>query len=328
MDVVAGAVGQGLLDEVAAVGGGVHRDVAGTAAHAALQNGLEGGKVVVVGGKAQVVDEQDEFERVRGQFVHQIRDLVELVLLHFHQPQAFRCKLIGNGFHRTGLAGACIAVQQHIVGGHSGQQGFGVGNDLFPLLFVAGQLGKALGVRVFHRHQMAVLHREHMVLGKHAIALFSHFAHALGVGGRQVDAGGLPPGQESQLLRLPCGRTGSGQQFVQRQAAQSLQKSQFTVQRGLQCRGKGARCSLTYADGLGFQHSGAEVAAPVGGVLEQCGFKLGHSVAHRAIAGRTGFHAVGQVQKLCHNGVVQQAAENNKPVQPGIPFSQFHIPVL
>jgi len=55
---------------------------------------------------------------------------------------------------------------------------------------------------------------------------------------------------------------------------------------------------------------------------------LGHSVAHRAIAGRTGFHAVGQVQKLCHNGVVQQAAENNKPVQPGIPFSQFHIPVL
>ena len=38
------------------------------------QNGLERGKVVVVGGKAQVVDEQDEFERVRGQFVHQIRD--------------------------------------------------------------------------------------------------------------------------------------------------------------------------------------------------------------------------------------------------------------
>ena len=86
--------------------------------------------------------------------------------------------------------------------------------------------------------------------------------------------------------------------------------------------------SLTYADGLGFQHSGAEVAAPVGGVLEQCGFKLGHSVAHRAIAGRTGFHAVGQVQKLCHNGVAQQGTENNKPVEPGVPFTKLHHQTL
>ena len=56
-----------------------------------------------------------------------------------------------------------------------------------------------------------------------------------------------------------------------------------------------------------------------------CGLTLDELLA---AAGRTGFHAVGQIRKLCHHGIVQQAAENNKPVQPGIPFSQFHIPVL
>ena len=166
-----------------------------------------------------------------------------------------------------------------------------------------------------------------MVLGKHAIALFSHLAHALGVGGRQVELCRLPPGKKVQLLCLTGSRTGCGQQLVQRQAAQGLQKGQLSVQCSLQHRGKGARCSLPHADGLGFQHGGAEVAAPVGGVLEQRRFKLCHGVTHRAAAGRTGFHAVGQIHKLCHHGVVQQAAENNKPVQPGIPFSQFHIPV-
>ena len=80
MDVVAGAVREGFLDEVAAVGGGVHRNVLGTAAYAALQNGLQGGKVVVVGGKAQVVDEQNELERVCRQLIHQVGDLVQLVL--------------------------------------------------------------------------------------------------------------------------------------------------------------------------------------------------------------------------------------------------------
>ena len=50
-------------------------DVYKRQAHAALQNGLEGGKVVVVGGKAQVVDEQDELEGVGGQLVHQVGDL-------------------------------------------------------------------------------------------------------------------------------------------------------------------------------------------------------------------------------------------------------------
>ena len=60
VDVVAGAVGEGLLDEVAAVGGGVNGDVPGSAAHAALEDGFQGRKVVVVGREAQIVDEEDE----------------------------------------------------------------------------------------------------------------------------------------------------------------------------------------------------------------------------------------------------------------------------
>ena len=87
VDVVAGAVGQGLLDEVAAVGGGVYRNVPGPAAHAALENGFQGGKVIVVGGEAQVIDEEDELEGVGRQLIHQVGDLVELVLLDLHQPQ-------------------------------------------------------------------------------------------------------------------------------------------------------------------------------------------------------------------------------------------------
>ena len=121
MDVIAGAVREGLFDEVAAVGGGVHRNVLGASAYTALQDGFQGGKVVVVGGKAQVVDEQNELERVCRQLVHQVGDLVQLVLFHFYQPQSLGRKLVGNGLYRAGFSGTGVAVQQHIVGGHPGQ---------------------------------------------------------------------------------------------------------------------------------------------------------------------------------------------------------------
>ena len=79
------------------------------------------------------------------QLIHQVGDLVELVLLDLHQPQAVGGILVGNGLDRAGFAGAGIAVEQDIVGGGTGQQGAGVGNDLFPLLLVARQLRRASG---------------------------------------------------------------------------------------------------------------------------------------------------------------------------------------
>ena len=49
---------------------------------------LSGPQVVVVGREAQIVDEEDELQWIRGQLVHQIGDLIELVLLDFHEAQA------------------------------------------------------------------------------------------------------------------------------------------------------------------------------------------------------------------------------------------------
>ena len=140
VDVVAGAVGEGLFNKVAAVGGGVHRDVLCPAAHAALEDGFERGKVVVVGRKAQVVNEQNELEWVLGQAIQQGRNLIQLVLFHFHKAQTIRRKFIGNGFHAAGFAGARIAVQQNVHGRLAGQQSLGVGNYLFALVLVTGQL--------------------------------------------------------------------------------------------------------------------------------------------------------------------------------------------
>ena len=164
------------------------------------------------------------------------------------------------------------------------------------------------------------------MLGEHAVALAAHLAHALGVGGGQVDGGSLPPGQEGVLCALGGDPAGS-QQLVQRQAAQRLQKGQLAVQRGLQGRGQCACGGTAHADGLGFQHGSTEVVAPVGGVLKQCSLKLRHGVTHGTAAGRAGGHAVRQVHELCHNGIVQQTAKDHEPVQTGIPFVRSHIPV-
>ena len=164
-----------------------------------------------------------------------------------------------------------------------------------------------------------------MVLGKHAVALSAHLAHALGIGGGQVKVGRLPPGQEGQFRPLALLGIGSLEQFVQGQAAQLLQKSQLAVQCSLQYRIQGPGGGLPHTDGLGFQHGGAQVVAPVGGALEQCGLKLRRGVTHRAHAVDAGFHAVGQIHQSGDHRIFQQGAEDDKPVQTGVPFSQFHI---
>ena len=134
-----------------------------------------------------------------------------------------------------------------------------------------------------------------MVLCKHTVALFAHLAHALGVGGGKVELTGLPPGQESQFRPLRLLRVGGLEQIVQRQPAQLLQKLQLAVQGALQQRVQLPGSGLPHADGLGLQHGTAQVAAPVGGVLEQSGLKGGYGIAHRAVGGAARLHAVGQV---------------------------------
>ena len=320
VDVIAGAVGEGLLDEVAAVGGSVNGDVPGSAAHAALEDGFQGRKVVVVGREAQIVDEEDELQWVRRQLVHQIGDLIELVLFDFHEAQAVGGELVGDGLDGAGLARTGVAVEQNIVGGHPGQQGAGVGDDLLPLLLIARQLVEALGVGVAHRHQLAVLDREDVVLGEHSVALFAHLAHPLGVGGVEVDGLRLPPGQERQLV----GGTGGVQKLVQRQAAQLPQEVQLIVQCSLQDGRHFADSRLPDTDRLGFEDGSGKVFAEIGGVLEEGCFEGSGSVAHgsRALGGSG--HPVGEVNKFCNDVIVQQGAEDDQPVEPGVPFCEVH----
>ena len=324
MDVVAGAVGERFLDEVAAVGSRIDGDVLRPSADAALKDGFQGGKVVVVGGEAQIVNEQDELERICRQLVHQVRDLIELILLDLHQTQAVGGKLVRNGLDRAGFAGAGVAVEQDIVCRHPGQQCARVGDDLFPFFLVARQLAEPLRVRILDRHQMAVLNGEDVVLCKHAIAFFADFAHPLGISVRQVDFRCFPTGQEGQLRTLRLLRIRSLEQFIQRQTAQFLQKAQLVVQRALQHRRQLPCRRLTDADGLGLEDSRRQILAEVGGMLEQSGFKCGHCVADRSHAPAPGLHPVSQVDQFCHHRVIQQCAEDHKPMQMGVPFSEFH----
>ena len=134
-----------------------------------------------------------------------------------------------------------------------------------------------------------------MVLCKHAVALFTHLAHALGVGGGKIKLTGLPPGQKRQLRPLRLFRVGGLEQLVQRQPAQLLQKLQLAVQGALQQRVQLPGGGLPHTDSLGLQHGIAQVAAPVGGVLKQSGLKGGYGIAHRSVGRTAGLHAVGQV---------------------------------
>ena len=60
MQVGALPVGEVLLDQVAAVGGGVDREVGRPGRDAPLEDRLEGGEVVIVLAEREVVDEEDE----------------------------------------------------------------------------------------------------------------------------------------------------------------------------------------------------------------------------------------------------------------------------
>ena len=164
-----------------------------------------------------------------------------------------------------------------------------------------------------------------MVLGKHAVALLPGFPHPLVVGGGQVELPCLPTGQERQLPALPVG---GFQQRVQRQAAELLQKVQLTVQGGFHHRGELARGGLPHTEGLGLQHGVGKIIAQIGGVGKQGSFKGGHSIAQGGDAVVSRFQPVGQRRQLCHNGVAQQGTENNKPVEPGVPFTKLHRKIL
>ena len=310
MQVVAIAVVHAFLDQMTAVAGGVDRHIVAAPADAALQDRFQRGKVVVVGREAQIVDEQDELQRVFRQLVHQGGDLVQLVLLHFDQAQAVGCKLVGNGLDRARFARAGVAVQQYIVGGLAIQQGAGVGNDFFALPLIAGQLAQALRIRVAHRHKVPVLDGKHMVAGKHAVTLLAHGRAARLVGGFIVCLGGRLPARQK-------GR-GLGAQVVQRSGAQLLQKFKFVFQRLFQHRPGVPASGGAQAEVFILQHGIQQNLSPVGALQKEDAFKR----SHRA----------GQIGSIrCQSGAQsrerrgrKQAAEYDQPVHTGGPIFTLH----
>ena len=291
---------------MAAVAGGINRYIVAAPADAALQNRLQCRKVVIVGGKTQIVNKEDEFQRVLGQLVHQGGNLVELIFLHLNQAQAIGGKLVGNGFDRAGLAGARIAVKQHIVGGAAFQQGAGIGNDFLALLLIAGQFAQALRVGVAHRHKAAVFQRKDVVAGKHTVALLAHRCTACRVGSAVVRVrGNLPPRQE---------RRRAGEYLIQLRTAQRLQKGKLGVQRLFQHRPGILPGGHPQAEVFILEHDAQQGIGPVGAARKQRRLKRGHRAGQRAFLRRQrGAQGRQRFRR-------QQAAEHHKPIQMGQPF--------
>ena len=267
VQVVPRAVRHTLLDEMAAVAGGIHRHIVAAPADTALQNRFEGGKIIVVGGKAQIVDEQDELQRVFRQFVHQRRNLIRLGLFDLDQPQSLGRKFIGDRLDRTGLAGTRIAVQKHVVGGLAVQQGFGVGDDLFPLALIARQLAQALRVGALHRYKVSVLQGKDVIPGKNAVPLLACLFPPGAVGGSEIRIGG----------RLPAGHKlrHCAEQLLRRRGTQRLQKLQLSVQRALQHGTRIAPRRHLQAEIFVFQHQLQQNLCPVGAAHKHRRLKRG-----------------------------------------------------
>ena len=315
---------------MAAVRGGVDHKVLTASAHAAFQNRLERGKIVIIGRKTQIVNEQDELQRVLRQRVHQTGHLVKLVLLDFDKAKPLTGKLVGDGLDSTGLAGARIAVKKHVVGGLAGQQGAGVGNNLFALPLVARQFVKTLRVGVADRNQFAVLHRKDVILRKDAVAFFADLGQPGTERGRVIEGGNLPSGRQQRGKALPAGA--AFQQIGKAHGAGLLQDIQFPGQIGFGQCPRTAAGGFSDADVLilhdGIQQHGAPVA-PEG---QQRGFKRGSGL-HKG-----GTRRIGAVQRppgrqhgaeRSHRFPGQQAAEHHQPAQASLQFTQiFHIPIF
>ena len=263
MDVAALPVLERLLDEMPPVARRVNRDIAGAAPDTSLEDGLQCGEVIVVRREAEVIDKQDELQRVRRELIHEIRDLVELVLLHLDEAQAPRRILVRDRLDGTRLAGARIAVQQHIVRRTSIQQRLGVRDDLLTLLLVARQLGKPLRIRMLHRHQPAILHHEDVVPREHAVAPRADLLHALRILRRQCARLGDP---RDKVVRRG---THLGRQLFQGQRRQLVQQCQLPLQTVTEDGTELAVGLSPHADVLTLQHCGAEVLRPVLRLLKQ-----------------------------------------------------------
>ena len=99
---------------MAAVTRGIDDRILRSCRNTALQNRFKSTEIIVILLKAQVINEQDKFQRVFAELVKQTRKQMQLILRQLDQAQSLTGKFVSDRLDRCGFAGAGISVQQDI----------------------------------------------------------------------------------------------------------------------------------------------------------------------------------------------------------------------
>ena len=186
MDVVPFPVGKAFSYEMPPVARGIDDGVRRFDRRGALQDGLQGREVVIVFLEGQVIDEDDELQRIVPQRLHDLRDVMQLALLHLEEPQSFPGQFIGDRFDGGRLARAGRAVQQGVGGGFPVEQSTGVGKELFLLMLVPVKVREGPGVGRRDGDDFLPVQPEHDVVCIHAVPGRADLRDALFIGLRKV----------------------------------------------------------------------------------------------------------------------------------------------
>lgn len=98
------------------VAGGINGDILRMAGDAALQNSFQRGELVVTCTKAQVVNIENELQRIISQLLYNIGNLRKLVFVKLYETDSLVIKSIGTGFDGGGFSGACVSVEENVAG--------------------------------------------------------------------------------------------------------------------------------------------------------------------------------------------------------------------
>ena len=103
----------------------------------------------------QVIAVDDKALTAFADIINDIRQILQVVLVHLDHPQPPRRKLVQQRLDDGGLAGAPAAPQQHMVAGFAAQKPFRVLQDLRLLGIDAEQILQPYRIRSAHRSQGA-----------------------------------------------------------------------------------------------------------------------------------------------------------------------------
>lgn len=173
-----------LPDNVPAVAGGIDDGVPAPGAGASLQHGFQRRKIIIVFPETQIINEQDELQRLSRQLIQQPRQQMQAAFVQLDQPDPLVLQLAGHSLHRGGLACSRVTVQQDIGGFRAPHQRPGVFQHLFLLCLVAHQILQPDRIRIGHRQQPVAgrgpvirFQPEHMPAGEVPEAIPAHGRH-------------------------------------------------------------------------------------------------------------------------------------------------------